>query len=130
MKLLLDPFLEEQQKDMKTSAAQLLEAYYYSHPTTLNDTFTAVVQRKRFQRYSEIIEGCFRENAKEKGVSLDLKGEISLKLENVIHGVADAFMRQHKNDMNAFACSEILDYTEAYYEVNISRESEDQNHTD
>ena len=115
---IINPMMDKKVKDVAEKLADLVQPYRESHPITYNHYFTETIQKARQQhaqedmmsRFKDFIGvddddslGCTFEHLKIKGTNLqDMISSLTQKTED---------------DMNRYACNEILLCVEAYYKV-------------
>jgi GTP-binding protein EngB required for normal cell division len=112
--MLIKPTFEVIVKDLETKATALLATHQRGHPMTYNRDFTDTVREVRKERsradFTRIVQEFFEID------SLHPSG--SSHYTNMdYHPLVEALMGREEPDANRYACSEALDYMQAYYKV-------------
>lgn len=115
LELVITPSLEKIESSLRSKTRELLRPQQLGHPITYNHHFITAVQnaRERYLRQSvtEKLRGFFRFS--DQGMSSPEK--YSFRMDDLI----GAIVSETDNDMEHFACSEAVDYMQAYYTVCI-----------
>jgi GTPase SAR1 family protein len=112
---IFEPALDQLLKTLHDKTTELLLPHQKSHPITYNHYLTETYQRLRSERqmteYTEIVRNFFNAS------SSDIHHCYNNNAYD-IRGLVDSLVQRTELDMNRFACSEALDYMDAYYKVN------------
>jgi GTPase SAR1 family protein len=113
-KEVVEPTLENIGKEVERKTADMLASHQHGHPITYSQDFTMTVQQVKRERIraelTDIILNVF-------GIaSLHLPGQ-SHYVETDYHPLLNALTAHNNPDMNQNACSDALDYMQAYYKV-------------
>ena len=110
---ILDPAMDEILTQLKSKTDELLIWHRQGHPVTYNHYFTETLQSVRNQRrrneFTRALKGHF---------GLDSSESVVDEASNVnVEDLVDALVLETEPDMDRFAASEALDFTDAYYKV-------------
>ena len=112
---IFEPALDQLLKTLHDKTTELLLPHQKSHPITYNHYLTETYQRLRSERqmteYTEIVRNFF--NASSSDIHHCCGGNAY-----DIRGLVNSLVQRTELDMNRLACSEALDYMDAYYKVN------------
>ncbi|KAE8334823.1 hypothetical protein BDV24DRAFT_169817 [Aspergillus arachidicola] len=111
---IINPFLENIHFNLTAKGNELLELSREIHPITYNHYFTETIQNIREQNLETEVTRKLQNffNAKDVSTLEDLHVK-KLKVSSLVEALA----RRNEADMDKYACSEILDCTEAFYKV-------------
>ena len=111
---IIDPLMDQKLKDMNGKLDEILDPYRNGHPITYNHYFTETIQKVKHNRREAEVEAKLRRFLDR---SLDLTGRDD-KLKDVrMSEVVSMLTSKTEEDMDRYACSEILDCMEAFYKV-------------
>jgi GTP-binding protein EngB required for normal cell division len=111
---LVEPALKKIIKDVEDKTADLLLPHQHGHPITYNNDFTETVQQVKKERSKAELTGIIQ---KVFGVESLYLQEEAQYVERDYRSLLDALMAHNNPDMNQSACSDALDYMQAYYKV-------------
>lgn len=112
---LLDPLIDEKTKLLDPKLDEILAPHQRGHPITYNHYFTEKVQEIREERLETDIEIRLLTYL---GLLGHDEGEEEINIENIQKSqLVSALSSRDSKCMDTFACSEILDCMEAYYQV-------------
>lgn len=123
---LTQPKMEDLQKTLATKSEEMLKPYVADgHPTTFDDQFAQIVQRKRHQETSRLITkkvyDFFEKDQNSKKVTdHQFEGEVD------IGALVEVLVNETVADFDRFACVEATNAMEAYYEVRFATLFRDQ----
>ena len=114
LELVITPSLEKIEKSLRSKTTELLRPQQLGHPITYNHSFTAAVQDARERHLRDSITEKLKDffGPSYRGNSF-AQSSYSFRMDDLI----GAIVSQTENDMEYFACSEAVDYMQAYYKV-------------
>lgn len=111
---IVDPQLEKLGTALRMKTSELLKPQQSGHPITYNHYFTETVQKAREtrlrNRFKETLKGFFGRGYPAHESSLTA---MQFRMDDLIEALAT----QTEANMERFACSEAIDYMQAYYKV-------------
>jgi GTP-binding protein EngB required for normal cell division len=114
---LVEPALEEIIKDVEGKTLDLLAPHQHGHPITYNHYFTETVQQVREKRSREAFTRIIKEVFNVQSLHPPGQGHY---VGTDYHPLLEKLMAHNNPDLNQHACSEALDYMQAYYKVMYS----------
>lgn len=115
---LVAPFIADRSEDMMQKLENLLQSYRVRNPITYNHYFTENVQNLRKKRLQDRIQVqlCKHFGWPEGEFESYAKGGLGqIDLIKFVAGVSS----ENDADMDKFACTEIVDYMEAYFKARL-----------
>ena len=111
----IDPIMREKLSELNNRLEQILKPHQKGHAITYNRYFTEVIQKARLERQekdpSQRFYAYFGIKQDSPPEEIDIKAKVS------VSKLMSSLTNQTEADMDLYACSEVIECMQAYYQV-------------
>ena len=114
----IDPFMREKLSQLNSKLEQVLAPHQRGHPVTYNHYFTETIQKARQERsekdMTQRLYAHYGFDSQNPPKNIDLGSMVS---PDSVRRLISSLIHRTEEDMDLYACSEIVDCMQAYYKV-------------